>query len=246
MLTAQALTQSTPCGTRTILHNVSLSLKPGQLTALIGPSGSGKTTVLRALSLLQPATGGSVTLNDTTYTFPLTAEQAATFPSPTPWPQVTAVFQQLFLWPHLTLEQNIMLPVKNDPSAPGRLQKLVHTLDMAEFITRYPNETSGGQRQRAALARALILQPQYLLLDEITSALDVETSAKVLEHLETLKAQDIGILLITHAVNFARRAANQVIFIDEGRIVESGPATLIDKPKTERLKAFIRSVQASS
>lgn len=242
MLTATNLKRDTPDG-RPILKGVDITLKKGELTALIGPSGSGKTTLLRCLSLLDAADGGDIQLENVLYSFPLPPEQTDVVPKP--WPRVTAVFQQLFLWPHLTLRENILLPLADAKSAAVQkdLAELIKQFDMKGFIDRYPNETSGGQRQRAAIARALMLNPDYLLLDEITSALDIEQTAKVLSLLAGVKARGIGILLITHSLGFARQAADHVLFMDGGEIVEQGGAGIIERPKSPRMKAFLKAAE---
>lgn len=226
------------------LKDVSVSIVPGQITALIGPSGGGKSTLIRALSLLDPPDSGSITIEDTTYIFP---KKNISSPQP-PWPKVTIVFQQLFLWPHLTIRQNITLPVENnDPiSCKGSLEQLIDLFEMAEFIDRYPNEVSLGQRQRAAIARALILKPKYLLLDEITSALDVEHVSKLLSHLKALRSEGMGILLITHLIGFAKRAADQILFMEDGEIKESGGRELLANPQTVRLSKFLSLIETAS
>jgi ABC-type polar amino acid transport system ATPase subunit len=159
---------------------------------------------------------------------------------------VIHVFQQLFLWPHLTLRENILLPVRGRVGAEERLEELMALFDMHHFIDRYPNETSGGQRQRAALARAVVLESQYVLLDEITSALDVEQTAKVLQCLEAMKQRGIGILLITHLLNFAKRAADHVVFLDGGEVIASGTADILDNPTHPRMQAFLSDANLAS
>jgi ABC-type polar amino acid transport system ATPase subunit len=177
------------------------------------------------------------------------------------------VFQQLFLWPHLTLLDNIKLPHQlrnkhdqkierrtssdisdktNEEPEQRRLEDLIELFDMKDFVNRYPNEASLGQRQRAALVRALILQPRYLLLDEITSSLDVEQIAIILSYLKRLSKKGIGILIITHLLNFAREAADKVIFVDSGQIIESGGREVLDSPKHERVKKFLSVIESAS
>ena len=117
---------------------------------------------------------------------------------------------------------------------------------MGEFVDRYPNQVSLGQRQRAAIARALALQPRYLLLDEITSALDVEHVSALLNHLKILRDKGVGILLITHLIGFAKRAASQILFLEAGRIMEAGGPELLTAPKNGRLAKFLSLVDTAS
>lgn len=228
-----------------ILKGVSLTLDPGKITCLIGPSGSGKTTLLKCLSMIEPASSGTIALDEQAYVFPLPQGQAEVAPSP--WPRLTVVFQSLFLWPHLTLRENILLPARNvNPAADKDIEGLINVFEMAEFIDRFPNEASGGQKQRVALARALILNPRYILLDEITSALDVEQTARILTKLAHLKERGIGIFLITHHLAFARKAADQVVFMDEGVIIEAGPPSILGNPSSPRLKNFMSMIELAT
>jgi len=227
-----------------LLKNINLAIQPGGITVLIGPSGTGKTTLLRCLALLEPPQQGTIRVDDEMFSYPWPEDK----PFTPPWPKLTAVFQQLFLWPHLTLRENIMLPVRlrNGTDNATKLDALIEAFDMKDFINRYPNEASLGQRQRVALARALMLEPRYLLLDEITSALDVEQIAKILSYLKQLRGQNIGIFIITHLLGFARHAADQVLFMDDGTIAESGGPEILKGPKTERLYQFLSVIAAAS
>lgn len=221
-----------------VLHGVNLAVEPGNITVLIGPNGGGKSTLLKALSLLEPPDEGTIRIDEEhEYRFPLGPDRKIL----PPWPRVTAVFQQLFLWPHLTLRQNITLPARKRRKLDRgeALAKLIKLFDMSHFIDRYPNQTSLGQRQRAALARALILNPSYLILDEITSALDVEQIRTILTHLRALRDEGVGILVVTHLPGFARRVADRVVFLDEGRVIEEGGPELIDAPRNERVRRFL-------
>jgi len=242
MLSAQNVFKS--FGERQVLRGIDISVEPGKIAALIGPSGAGKTTLLRTLSLLDPPDSGKIAVDDIAYTFPLGLDDGIK----PPWPDVTVVFQQLFLWPHLTLRENIILPVRNKKKIDngGHLDELIKLFDMAEFIDRYPNEASIGQRQRTALARALILDPSYILLDEITSALDVEQVSVILSHLQALRDKGIGVLLVTHLIGFARRAADRVVFLDEGKVLESGGPDLLDCPKNERVRRFLSVIESAT
>jgi L-cystine transport system ATP-binding protein len=223
-------------GEKTILKGVNITIEPGKITCVIGPSGTGKTTLLRALALLDFPDKGKIIVDDVSYEFPSKKKT----PVPAPWPKLTAVFQSLFLWPHLTLRENIMLPARNyNENAQKDLEGLINFLEMDSFIDSYPNQASIGQRQRIALARALILNPGYILLDEITSALDIEQTAKILTKLTHLKERGIGVFLITHHIGFARQAADQVVFMSDGMVTEQGTRDILIRPQTERLKKFL-------
>jgi ABC-type polar amino acid transport system ATPase subunit len=227
-----------------VLDSIDVRVNRGEITVLIGPSGGGKSTLLRALSLLDLPDSGKVSIDDFTYNFPLHPDE----PFRRPWPDITVVFQQLFLWPHMTLRQNILLPLEERNASKGhaRLGELIDLFDMGDFVDRYPNQTSLGQRQRAAFARAVVLEPRYLLLDEITSALDVEHVSAILRMLELLKEEGMGILTITHLIGFARRAADQVSFLDKGRVLEAGGVEVLDSPSNDRLERFLSVIQSAA
>ncbi len=231
-------------GSAEILRGIDLDVERGKITVLIGPSGCGKTTLLRALSLLDPPTSGTIDVNGFSYRYPLKNSEKKNFKPP--WPEVTAVFQQLFLWPHMTLLKNITLPVKlRKMNVDKRIEELIELFEMEEFVNRYPNEVSLGQKQRAALARALVLNPSFILLDEITSALDVQHTSRLLIYLQKLRDHGIGIFLITHLIGFARRAGNRIAFLDNGEIIETGGPEMIDAPKNERVKQFLSVIKSA-
>jgi ABC-type polar amino acid transport system ATPase subunit len=211
---------------------------------IIGPSGSGKTTLLKVISMLDPPHSGSIEVDDWSVKFPLEKGKKLQ----PPWPKLTVVFQQLFLWPHLTLLQNITLPVflRQSKEDQQKVEELIDLFEMRGFIYRYPNEASLGQRQRAALARALLLQPKYLLLDEITSSLDVEQVAIILSYLKKLAQTGIGILTVTHLLHFAREAADKVIFMESGQVIEKGGPEVLISPSQERVKRFLSVIESAT
>jgi ABC-type polar amino acid transport system ATPase subunit len=231
-------------GTLDALSNVDLALRPGSITAVIGPSGGGKSTLIRALSLLEPPDSGSVEIDGAVHSFPV-ARRAAL---PAVWPAVTVVFQQLFLWPHLRLRENIELPWRHAPCPVSRaaLDELLSVFELGDILDRYPTEASLGQRQRVALVRALALQPRYLLLDEITSALDVEHIGRVLDQLIAARDGGTGILVVTHLIGFAERSADQIIFLERGAVAAAGGRELLKAPENPRLKQFLTLVEVAS
>ncbi len=230
-------------GAHKIVNGVDIEIAKGKVTVLIGPSGGGKSTLIRALAILDPPTSGTIFIDDQHYYFPA---QSSNFRIP--WPKLTVVFQQLFLWPHLTLRENIELPHKTpiDATVRGEIETVIDEFEMREWVNRFPNQVSNGQRQRAAIARAVCLSPSYILFDEITSALDVEQVGKVLNYLMTLKRKEIGILLVTHMLEFAKKCADKVLFMDAGRIVESGTPEVIVSPKTKRMQQFLSILPSKS
>jgi ABC-type polar amino acid transport system ATPase subunit len=239
MLIAQNITKS--YGKNKVLDNVSISVLPGKISLLIGPSGSGKTTLLKCLAFLENPELGKIQFDTHEFVYP----HGNVNKDFKPWPEITVVFQQHFLWPHLTIRDNILLPYKaRKLPIPDQFEQLVDLFEMDEFINRYPNQVSLGQRQRAALARALVLRPRYILLDEITSALDVEQVGKIITHLLEMRKQGIGILLITHQIGFAKNLlqageGDNISFLDDGVILQSGGVEVLTNPEHRRLKEFL-------
>ncbi len=242
MLTGKNLIKN--IGGRPILNGVDISIEPGKITSVIGPSGAGKTTLLRVLSLLDFPDSGEISWEEYKNNFPLPVGKVLT----PRWPLVSVVFQQLFIWPHLTLRENILLPLGKEINQESKAQfkELTELFDMNQFLDRYSNESSLGQRQRTAIVRALMLNPKYLLLDEITSSLDVEQIALILKHLKDVKNKGVGILLVTHLINFAEQVSDSIIFLDEGRVVEFGGVEILKNPKEERVAKFLSLVKLAS
>jgi ABC-type polar amino acid transport system ATPase subunit len=219
---------------REILKDVSISLESGQIISIIGPSGSGKTTFLRAISLIDFPNSGTLEINEDKYQFPIKKNENVKYP----YPNLTVVFQQFFIWPHLTIRENITLALRGKIDQ-NHFDEVVELFQMTEFLDRYPNEVSLGQRQRAALARSLMLKPKYLLLDEVTSALDIEQSHLILGHLRQIAEKGVGVIFISHAIHLASKISDKVIFLDNGKIVEEGTNDILKNPQTDRLKKFI-------
>jgi ABC-type polar amino acid transport system ATPase subunit len=230
-------------GKKRVLNGVSVGINKGEITVITGPSGSGKTTLLRCLSLLDPPDKGEIQISEDKYLFEENRVNNKVIVSH--FPKVGVVFQNLHLWPHLTNLKNITLALGKDITEDQNsyLNYLVDLLQLKECINRYPNESSEGQRQRVALVRTLILKPDYLLLDEITSSLDIEQVGIILRYLEKLKSEGVGILIVTHFLLFAQKAANHIVFLENGEVIEEGTNELLQKPKTVRLKQFLNGIE---
>ena len=233
------------------LIDVSFEIPKGSVTAIIGPSGSGKSTVLRCLnSLVIPDQGsvriGQVVVNFTDGSKPGSRSRAAELRRL--GLTTGTVFQGNHLFPNLNVLENITLGLvrvqgKSKAEANALALELLETLGLSDKATQPVANLSGGQQQRVGIARALALQPQVLLFDEPTSALDPELVADVLDAIKTLAASGWTIVLVTHEMRFARKLANQVVFMDQGRIVEAGTAKLVlDSPQSTRAKQFLERI----
>jgi len=231
MLTATSLKKIIQ--NRVVLDTLSLTIERGKITSVVGPSGSGKTTLLRALALVDPADQGTIAIDNDTFTFPRLPTDTRS-----PYPRLTVVFQQLFIWPHLTIRDNLILPL-NGVIDSEHFRHLTELFQMTPFLDRYPNEVSIGQRQRAALVRALLLHPTYLLLDEVTSALDIEQSQLILSHLREIADTGVGVLWVSHAIHLAAAISDHILFMDQGKIIESGTPNMLKTPRSQRLKDFM-------
>ena len=217
-------------GDRTIFEGVSIEIREGETTAIVGPSGCGKTTLLRILCFLDEPDSGHVEFQDTDRRFDSRAADR-------PWPLVTCVFQKQFLWPHMTVRQNITDPLRHRDESfqQSRLEHVVEMFDMDEFLDRYPHQISGGEAQRASLARAIVLEPRLLFLDEAHTFLDMAQQEKLNDYLRQLKGEGIGLCVVSHSLRFVRAEADQIFVLEEGRIAESGGKEIIEEPSSQFL-----------
>ena len=228
-------------GQHTVLNGVSLTVEKGEIIAIIGRSGSGKSTMLRCINGLEPIQGGTVAFDGTVVNDPATDLRKLR-------QHVGIVFQSFNLFPHLSVEKNITLAPKVVKGvAPAEARKLAEAVlrkvGLAEKIDAYPDQLSGGQQQRVAIARSLAMQPVLMLFDEITSALDPELVGEVLKVLEEMARDGMTMMLVTHEIGFARKVADRVIFMHQGKIWEQGPAAeTLAKPATPELETFLSAV----
>ncbi len=225
-------------GTHHVLRGIDLAVNKGEMVCLIGASGSGKSTLLRAINLLDPIDDGEIIFDGVDIAEPGLDPQPVR-------QRIGLVFQSFNLFPHMSAEANVML-------APGRVKglrkaelkapvtELFRRFGLGDRMGHYPDQLSGGQQQRVAIIRALAMQPEILLFDEITSALDPELVAEVLDVLRQLREEGMTMILATHEMGFARELADKVCFLDAGRILEAGPpAQIFDNPKQERTRQFL-------
>lgn len=222
-----------------VLHDISLGLKAGEVLTLIGPSGAGKTSLLKICALLDVPSNGAVCIDDKDC-----SENGKLVVDPhSVWPKVTIIFQHLYLWPHLTAQENIFLPHKDPLDIEGRFKELCSLFELTVHVHKYPNELSAGQRQRVAIVRALLLNPEYILMDEITASLDVEQTFNILEIVSRLKNENVGIMLVTHHLEFAKRISDRIAFLEEGRIVDIGGPEMIESPRNARVALFVNKLK---
>jgi polar amino acid transport system ATP-binding protein len=222
-----------------VLRDVSLTVEPGTTTCIIGPSGSGKSTLLRGVNRLHEPSRGDVLL---------AGESILRQKPDAVRRRVGLVFQHFNLFPDHTAQQNVALALRNvkglSRAEANRiaLERLTE-VGLAERADHRPRDLSGGQQQRVAIARALAMEPEVMLFDEATSALDPELVKGVLNLMAALAHRGMTMLVVTHEMGFARKVADQVVFMDEGRVVESGhPEELFDDPKSPRLRRFLSEV----
>jgi polar amino acid transport system ATP-binding protein len=228
-------------GKQLVLDDVSLSLENVRTLALVGPSGGGKSTLLRIIGGLEYPDSGGVEINGE----PVNFQEEALLKHRR---SIGTVFQSFNLFPHLTALQNITLPLekvhcRSESEAKAIARQLLERFRLADHADKRPAELSGGQRQRVALARAISIKPKLLLFDEPTSALDPEMSSEVLDAIRELRDEGRDFILVTHEMGFARRIADQVAFLADGKIVEAGSAAQIfESPATQQTRAFLAKV----
>jgi polar amino acid transport system ATP-binding protein len=230
-------------GSNTVLDRLDFSVNSGKHVTLIGPSGSGKTTILRLLMTLTKPEEGTITVAGEQL-FPAPEKQIREVRK-----KIGMVFQQFNLFPNMSVLRNIteapvtVLGMSKDEAA-ERARDLLEMVGLADKCDARPMQLSGGQQQRVAIARALAMRPQVLLLDEVTSALDPELVAGVLDVLRDIaRSTDITMLCVTHEMNFARDISDQVLMFDSGRVIESGsPEKIFSEPENDRTREFLSAV----
>jgi len=227
-----------------VLKGIDLVVQKHEVVCLIGASGSGKSTLLRCIDLLEPIDAGRISIDGIDITARGTDHDAVRR-------RIGIVFQSFNLFPHMTVLQNVALaPVKvlkqSRDRAAERSRELLERFGLADKADEYPDRLSGGQQQRVAIVRALAMDPDVLLLDEITSALDPELVAEVLDVIRELAAQGMTMVIATHEMAFARDVAHRVCFLDDGRILEEGPPDRIfSEPTNERTRRFLDRIIAA-
>lgn len=232
-------------GDTDVLNGIDLQIKKGEVVAILGPSGSGKTTFLRCLNFLEKADLGSVRVGDQNVTCTIKPNKKDV----TRLRKKTAmVFQNYNLFKNKTVLENVMeglLIVQKIPKkeAYTKSKEILEKVGLGERLGHYPSQMSGGQQQRAGIARALVLNPDVILFDEPTSALDPELVGEVLDTMKAIAKTGITMIVVTHEIEFARNVANRIIFMDGGVIVEEGaPEDVIDHPQNERTKQFLKRI----
>ncbi|WP_026196950.1 amino acid ABC transporter ATP-binding protein [Sciscionella marina] len=238
-------------GAHRVLDRIRLTIHSGQVAVVIGPSGSGKSTLLRTINHLEPADTGYVSVHGEPMGVRVHRDRLKELGESAILRQrsrIGFVFQDFNLFDHLSVLDNIIeAPVvtKGKPKAQAKkhAHELLARVGLADKAGTYPRRLSGGQQQRVAIARALALEPELILFDEPTSALDPELVGEVLTVLKDLAASGTTMIVVTHEIAFAREAADLVVFLDEGRIVEQGPPeAVLDNPGHERIREFLRRV----
>jgi ABC-type polar amino acid transport system ATPase subunit len=233
-------------GSRTVLDGVNLSIAAHETVAVIGPSGGGKSTLLRTINGLATFDAGQIRVGP--HVLRPGERRSNGDAAHRVRRLVGMIFQDFQLFPHLTALGNVMEAPRrvlglSKAEARDRAMAILDRVGLADRADAYPRELSGGQKQRVAIARAMAMEPRGLLCDEITSALDPELKGEVLAVLEDLKREGLTLVVVTHEIGFARRAADRIVVLDEGKVIEEGPpAQVLDNPQTGRTKRFLSQV----
>ena len=228
-------------GTNSVLNGIDLDIAEGTVVSLIGPSGSGKSTLLRCINLLEPIDDGEIFLDDIDISIP-------GFDANPVRRRIGMVFQNFNLFPHMSVQDNITLsPVRtlgvNKAVARAKAVELLERFGLADKYNAFPDQLSGGQQQRVAIIRALAIEPEVLLLDEITSSLDPELVGEVLDVVRELKTSGMTLVLATHEMGFARDISDLVCVLDGGNIIEQGaPSQVFSAPTSERAQQFLERI----
>ena len=228
-------------GNLEVLKGIDFDVMPQELVFIIGPSGSGKSTLLRCFNLLETPTEGSIIVDDVDMQSESTNINQMRR-------SIGMVFQQFNLYPHLTVLGNITLALRKVSRKNKRLAdeiaiKMLEQVGLLDKVDHFPSELSGGQQQRVAIARAMALQPKIMLFDEPTSALVPELVGSVLQVIKKLREQGMTMVVVSHEMRFARDAADRIVFIDEGKIIEEGtPENIFESPTHSRTKAFVSEI----
>ena len=238
-------------GNLEVLKNISMSVEKGEVVAIIGPSGSGKSTLLRCATLLETMDKGSLKING--HVAACEVSDKSEYVSKSELTKIKnsfgLVFQQFNLFPHFSVLKNVCdAPVVVEKRDKNQVRKeameLLEKVGLSGKENSYPCQLSGGQQQRVAIARALAMKPEILFFDEPTSALDPEITAGILKVLRQLADENMTMVIVTHEIDFARKVADRVIFMDEGVIIEEGdPKQVLDNPSNERTKAFLQKLE---
>lgn len=228
-------------GSTEVLRGLTLTVEKGEVVVVIGPSGSGKSTLLQCINGLEPINSGSIRVDDVeVYARGTDLNKLRR--------KIGIVFQQFNVFPHLTALENVALAPRVVLKLPrreaaARAEAQLNRVGLSDKLDMRPSKLSGGQQQRLAIARALAMEPNYMLFDEVTSALDPELVGEVLDALRMLSDEGMTMICVTHEMRFAREAADRIIFMDEGRICEEGPPDqLFGQPREQRTKQFLRQV----
>lgn len=224
-------------GENQVLRGVSLDVGKGEVMAIIGKSGSGKSTVLRCIDYLETIDSGAITVCGHRVDQRNVDLKALRL-------DIGIVFQSYNLFPHLTVEDNIMLAprsVKHIARQPARelAHRMLCQVGLQDKAKHYPEQLSGGQQQRVAIARSLAMEPHVMLFDEVTSALDPQLTGEVLHVIEDLAAKGMTMIMVTHEMNFARKVADTIVFMNDGKVWEKGGAEILARPGTEALQDFL-------